>query len=137
MKNLATKHHICILSTVEYTKLPRGTVPSNNSVSETKQIAYDANLICHLYSDLNEWGDDAKHFHMGIDGEGNAVKMPRIMLDFGKNKISSYKGRQWYDFFPERADFNFVEASVVEETEKEKEKHKNRFEKIAQNGLVE
>jgi DNA primase catalytic core len=137
MKNLATKYHICMFSTVEYTKLPRGTIPSNNNVGETKQIAYDANLICHLYSDFNEWGDDAKHFHIGIDGEGNAAKMPRVMLDFGKNKISSYRGRQWYDFFPEQADFNFVEASVVEETEKEKEEHKNRFEKIAANGLVE
>lgn len=137
MKNLATKHHICILSTVEYTKLPRGTVPSNTNVGETRQVAYDANLMCHIYSDLNEWGDDAKHYHVGIDGEGNAVKMPRIMLNFGKNKISSYKGRQWYDFFPEQADFSFVEASVVEETEKEKEEHKNRFEKIAENGLVE
>jgi DNA primase catalytic core len=137
MKSMATRHHICILSTVEYPKLSRGQIPTNENIGETKKIAYDSNLLCHMYNDLHEWGDKAKNYHISLDGEGNAMKMPRVMVNFGKNKISPYKGRQWYDFYPEQSDFVFVEDSIMEEVEKQEEEKKNRFEKIAEDGLVE
>jgi DNA primase catalytic core len=137
VKNLATRHHICILSTVEYTKLAAGTVPTNNNIGETRQIAYDANLLVHMYSDLHELGDKAKHFHISLNGENEAVKMPRVMVNFGKNKISPFKGRQWYDFYPEQSDFVYVDERIMEEAEEQEEEKKNRFQKIAENGLTE
>ena len=137
IKNTATKHHICILSTVEYTKLPPGTIPTNNSIGETSQIMYDANLICHLYSDLHEKGDKADHFHIHPDSEGVPMKMPRLMVNFGKNKITPYKGNQWYDFFPEQSDFTYVEDSIMAEETKKDEAKKDRFDRIIEDGLVE
>jgi len=137
MKNLATKHHICIFSTVEYTKMAQGQIPTNTNISETGQIAYDANLLVHLYSDLHEWGDKAKHFHISMNGEGIPIKMPRIMVNFGKSKISLFKGRQWYDFYPEQSDFVYVDEAIMEEVKEQEEAKKNRFQEIAENGLVE
>jgi DNA primase catalytic core len=128
MKSLATKYHICIISTVEYPKLSQGQIPTNNNIGETAQIAYDANIICHLYNDLHEYGDKATHFHLDLDG----TKLPRLMVNFGKNKVSPYKGRQWYDFYPEQANFRFADMSDVEEQEETgKKKVKNRLEALA------
>jgi len=128
MKGLATKYHICVISTVEYPKLTQGQIPTNTNIGETRKIAYDANLICHLYNDLHEYGDKATHFHLDIDG----TKLPRLMLNFGKNKISPYKGRQWYDFYPDRANFKHANVSEVEEqTEVKKKKVDNRIAALA------
>jgi hypothetical protein len=128
MKSLATKYHICIISTVEYPKLNQGQIPTNNNIGETAKIQYDANVILHLYNDLHEYGDKATHFHPDIDG----TKLPRLMVNFGKNKVSPYKGRQWYDFWPERANFKFADMSDVEEQEKTKKKRANdRLEALA------
>jgi DNA primase catalytic core len=137
MKNMATRHHISLQSTVEYPKLAQGQIPTNGNIGETAQVAYDANLICHLYNELHEWGDKAKHYHLGIDGDGDSVRMPRIMVNFGKNKISPYKGRQWYDFYPEQSDFHFVEESVMEEVNSEEEEKKDRSQSIIKNGITE
>ena len=137
MKAMATKHHICILSSVEYPKLQQGQIPTNNNIAETKKIAYDANLLCHIYNDLHEKGDKAEHYHTALDGENFPVKMPRLMINYGKNKISPYKGRQWYDFFPEQSDFRYVEDSVMEEVEKKDEERKDRFDRVLEDGLLE
>jgi len=122
MKGLATKYHICIICTVEYPKLSQGQIPNNNNIGETAKIKYDANLICHLYNDLHEYGDKATHFHLDIDG----TKLPRLMMNFGKNKISPYKGRQWYDFYPEKANFRCADVSEVEEQLEGKKKKKQK-----------
>lgn len=137
MKSLATKHHITVLSTVEYTKLERGVRPSNNNIGETVQIDYDANFICHLYNDVHEFQDQATHYHVELDESNNTVKrMPRIEAIIGKNKVSEFKGSIWFDFFPASSDFAYVDPTVVEEEEKEaKEKKKKR--KGEANGGVE
>jgi DNA primase catalytic core len=137
MKAMATRHHVCILSTVEYPKLQQGQIPTNENISETKKISYDANLLCHMYNDLHEWGDKAEHYHISLDGENSPVKMPRIMINYGKNKISPFKGRQWYDFYPEQSDFIYVEDSVMEEVEKQDEEKKDRYDRLIENGLTE
>lgn len=137
MKALATKHHITVLSTVEYTKLERGVKPSNNNIGETGQIDYDANFICHLYNDVHEFQDQATHYHLEVDeAEGITKRMPRVEAIIGKNKVSEFKGSIWFDFFPASSDFAYVDPTVVEEEEKEaKERKKKR--KGEANGGVE
>lgn len=119
IKALATKHHVCILSTVEYTKLQVGQKPSNTNVAETVQILYDANAIIHLYSDLHEFGERATHFHLAAPSESEEAKrMPRIEVIIGKNKISGFKGRIWLDFYPDCSDWAYVDESIPAEDEK-------------------
>jgi replicative DNA helicase len=130
IKGLAVKHHVAIISTVEYTKLPTGTKPSNNNVAESVQMEYDANAIIHLYNDLHEYGDKATHSHIHPACLGEDPKhMPRIEVIFGKNKISGFKGKIWLDFYPDSSDWSYVDTAVAqaEEQEKEESKKKNSF----------
>lgn len=120
VKSLATKHHICVMSTVEYTKLGKGDKPSNTNIAETVQIEYDANLICHLYNDLHEFGEAATHYHLAFNSGGDqAKKMPRIEIIFGKSKITEFKGSVWLDFFPLASDWAYVDPSEAASIEKE------------------
>lgn len=104
VKGLATAYHVCFASTVEYTKLPFGTRPTDDNIAETVQLQYDANLIVHLWNELHELRDRATLFH--VDSQGN--KLPRLELLVGKSKITAFKGSIFLDFFPACSDFTAV-----------------------------
>jgi DNA primase catalytic core len=79
----------------------------------TAQLEYDANAIIHLHSDWHEFGDGATHYHLGVNMENNtAQRLPRIEVMFGKNKISGFKGNLWLDFFPDCADWVYVDPNI-------------------------
>jgi KaiC/GvpD/RAD55 family RecA-like ATPase len=109
MKETATKYHMTMVATVEYTKLPPKTVPNNNNIAETRAIIYDASFIAHLYNDLHEAGDTAYCVH-----EKNGHIMPRIRLGIGKNKITDFKGRVFLDMYPAAGLFRYVATEVAE-----------------------
>lgn len=94
-KAIATKYHITLMATVEYTKLEPGTRPNNSNIAESRAIQYDANFIGHLYNDVHAWGDQALMVH-----EKNGVLLPRVLLTVGKNKISSFKGNLVFNLYP-------------------------------------
>lgn len=123
MKDLATRHHIAVLSTVEYTKLEAGIRPSNNNIIETVQIEYDANLICHLYNDLHELQGQAVHYHDQVDGD-SLKRLPRIEAIIGKNKITDIKGSLWFDFYPASSDFVGVDPRIPEEEAKKSKEYR-------------
>ena len=115
-KDIAKEHEMPIWATMEYSK--SGTWegrPTNNSISESIAMEYDANLICHVYNDLHVKRDDAEIYFNRTDSEGNQYKAPRIELIFGKNKINEYKGTLYFDFFTEQSRFQAVPRSVVNE----------------------
>lgn len=117
-KSLATKYHIPVICTMEYTKLPAGVKPTNNNIAETVQIEYDANVIAHLYNESHELGIEAAektgltHNYM-FNGQLN--KLPVIELYIGKNKVSDFKNRIFFDFFPASSDFMARDTAEVEE----------------------
>ena len=110
IKSAATKNHVCIITTVEYTKLPAGTIPDNNNIAETVGITYDASFIGHMYNDVHEKGARAQCVH-----EYNGEFLPRIRLGIGKYKITDFKGRIFLDFHPSSGLFRFVPTSVAEQ----------------------
>ena len=112
MKNLATKHHIAVITTIEYRKIQRGGKAANEDISETKQIEYDANIIAHLHNEVHEKGDDAVKFHTALV-EGSPVRMPIIELSIGKNKVSGFKSKLWFEFYPNYSDFKSIDESIV------------------------
>lgn len=107
MKSLATKHHIAVITTVEYRKTQSNARANNADISETIQIEYDANLIAHLHNPLHDKGDKAKagEYHLGDDGFGNKIRLPCIELDIGKNKVTAFKNKLYFDFYPASSDF--------------------------------
>ena len=54
--------------------------------------------------------------------EGNPVRMPIIELNIGKNKVSGFKGKLWFEFHPSYSDFRNIHESVILAKEAEFEK---------------
>jgi replicative DNA helicase len=112
MKDIATKFHICVITTVEYRKTKHGDHATNADIGETGQIEYDASLIAHLHNEVHERGKDAKIYHIG-GTDMNPIQLPRIEVNIGKNKITAFKNRLFFDFFPENSDFVCVDERVT------------------------
>jgi DNA primase catalytic core len=110
VKDTATRHHVCIVATVEYTKLPPGVIPHNGNIAETRALMYDANFIGHLYNDVHERGQGAICMHR----HENQV-LPRLRLGIGKNKITEFKGRVFLDFFPASGMFKYIPSDTAED----------------------
>ncbi len=141
IKGLATTYHIPIICTCEYTKLPMGTKPGNNNISETVSIEYDTNFIAHVYNDLHEFGPNATMYHTVLSKEGEIQRMPRMEVIIGKNKITSFKNSIYYDFFPASSDFIGIDEAVIaeqiEEAKKEKKLSNEKSGKTTQGSLYD
>ena len=109
-KNIATRHHVTIIATVEYTKMPPGDVPNNSNIAETRAFQYDASFIGHLYNDVHAKQDKALIVH-----EKNGDILPRVMLIVGKNKISSFKGKLLFDLYPAAGRYQHVDTGKARE----------------------
>lgn len=113
-KDMAKEFEIPIWATMEYSKA--GTWdgrPTNNSISESIAMEYDANVIIHIYNDLHIKRDDAELYFKRVDRHGNEYSAPRLELIFGKNKINEFKGNLYMDFFTEQSRFVAVPSSVA------------------------
>ena len=70
---------------------------------------------------MHEVGEDkASHLHYAkVDNE--VKPMPRIEINIGKNKVTAFKNKLYFDFWPESSDFKCVDiATVTKEAEEEK-----------------
>jgi DNA primase catalytic core len=97
VKNMTVRHHITVIATAEYKKLGAGEVPDNMALAESRSLAYDANVIFHLYNDLHHKGENESML-IHYDEQGRA--WPRIRCRFGKNKVSGFEGREFLDLYP-------------------------------------
>lgn len=109
MKSICKKYDATIISTVEYTKIPKGQKPSNNNLAESVALEYDSNCIIHLYSHMHDFLEESDFYYQ--DPNGN--KYPLIEMIIGKNKISSFKGSLWSIFYPEKVLFDCVPRTTV------------------------
>lgn len=113
IKEMATRHHCCIITTIEYKKIEAGKEATNNDIIETGQIEYDANLIAHLHNDMHERDERAVYVHYHSYDGVHQDRLPRIQMRITKNKITGFKGKLWFDFFPACSDFMYVEEGRV------------------------
>jgi DNA primase catalytic core len=133
IKNMATRHHITILCTVEYTKLPAGTKPTNYNIAETVQLIYDSNFIAHLYNDVHERGEElagSVGMTHAATVSGKHKVLPVIELFIGKNKITDFKNKIFFEFFPASSDFKAKVTSemehLIEENKKNQQAEKSK-----------
>lgn len=129
VKELACRLHVCAISTIEYTKLPAGTRPTNDNIAETVQLEYDANLIVHLFNPLHEFGDlkaDETMYHMSMSSSEGLKKMPIVDMNIGKNKISAFKSRLYWNFHPASSDFKPRAAESIEQAQDNLRKGKDK-----------
>jgi DNA primase catalytic core len=113
-KNMTIKYHCAMFATVEYRKnMPGDTskmkLPVNDDIADARAMMYRPNIIIHVYNDLNDRGEDATI--QWIDKETKTL-CPRLMLVFGKNKITSFKS-------PENKIMMDLDPATVSLTEKD------------------
>jgi hypothetical protein len=125
IKNMALRHRCTIFASVEYTKLASGIKPTNHNIAESAQIAYDANAIIHLYSEVTDQPESFTVCHTSTDWKGNEVFLPRVEFIVGKNKISEQKRSFFLDFWPASSDYTYVDQKTVLEDAKAMKESKN------------
>jgi len=123
MKGVATENHICVMATVEYRKIMKGQKAGNDDISETVQIEYDANFVGHLWNEMHEKGEAAEHYHTRMVGT-ELIREPQVELNIGKNKITAFKNKLWFNFYPSCSDFVYVDEKIMEEKEAQVEEGK-------------
>lgn len=99
-KALAGKYACCLLATVEYRKYPvmdtsKMHLPSNEDIADSRALKYRANIIIHVYNDLSDRMDNATVFWLD-----KGQRRPRLLIIFGKNKITGFKNKLVMDLDP-------------------------------------
>lgn len=101
LKSIVVKYNATIISTVEYTKMPLDQKPDNNNIAESVSLVYDSNMIWHGFNELHGLKDKATAYFYG--GHNDDYKYPLIEFGCGKNKISSFKGNDYFKFYPDKS----------------------------------
>jgi replicative DNA helicase len=102
VKDMSTRYELTIITTGEFKKLNGFRRASVEDLRESIKIVYEASaiLICH-----NEVGIKGESASVYFERQGLPNKQPVFELSFGKNKMSGFKGRLFYEFYPEIAYF--------------------------------
>lgn len=98
--DIAIKYDIILICTAELRKLNNGKRPSCDDIRETTKIQYEAKAILLCHNDLHFKGENSNIF---FTLPNNPFKKPIFEVRFAKNKISSFKGTVFFEFYPEMA----------------------------------
>lgn len=110
--DLAINYNAVVFVTAELTKLYDNRRPYPDDIREAVKIKYQAKAILMAYNEVHYKGQDSEVFYLRED-ENDLQKYPVFEVNFAKNKISSYKGKKFFYFYPEMA--YFQEVSKEEE----------------------
>lgn len=98
--DLAIKHNITVVCSAELKKLNGNRRPILDDIREAVKIKYEAKAVLLVYNEVHYKGDGADIFYMK---QGNPFKQPIFEVHFAKNKFGTYKGRAFFEFYPEMA----------------------------------
>lgn len=98
--DLAIKHNITIVCSAELKKLNGNRRPILDDIREAVKIKYEAKAVLLVYNEVHYKGDGADVFFMK---QNNPFKQPIFEVHFAKNKFGTYKGRAFFEFYPEMA----------------------------------
>ena len=98
--DLAIKHNITVICSAELKKLNGNRRPILDDIREAVKIKYEAKAVLLVYNEVHYKGDGADVFYMK---QGNPLKQPIFEVHFAKNKFGTYKGRSFFEFYPEMA----------------------------------
>jgi replicative DNA helicase len=98
--DLAIKFKIPLVCTAEFRKTNTGIRPVLDDVREAVKIKYEAKAILLCYNDVHYKGEGANVFFNRNDITG---KQPVYEVHFAKNKFHTFKGRVFFESYPEMA----------------------------------
>ena len=98
--DIAIKYNITIICSAELKKLNGNRRPQLDDIREAVKIKYEAKAILLVYNEVHYKGNGADIFFMK---NNNPFKQPIFEVHFAKNKFGTYKGRNFFEFYPEMA----------------------------------
>lgn len=98
--DIAIKHKITVICSAELKKINGNRRPQLDDLRESVKIKYEAKAILLVYNEVHYKGDSSDVFYMKT---GTPFKQPVFEVHFAKNKFGTYKGRAFYEFYPEMA----------------------------------
>jgi len=107
-KDLSNNYNLGIFMTVEYRKINSDSIPTNDDISETGKLHYDADAIFHIYNELKAKREKAKIYHYDtepLSADQELIKLPTILIRPGKSKDADVNYDIYYDFFPAKNKF--------------------------------
>ena len=137
-KSLTAKYHACMIATAEYRKnMPQDPSklkwPVDDDLADARALMYRPNVILHVYNDMNDreeyaeifWQDEKEEIH------------PRLLLNFTKNKISTFKEKLVLDLDEKTVTLKPKSSSkALEEAEAFKEAKESKTVKVSGTKVV-
>lgn len=105
VSDMATELDVPIVCTAEFKKLNGFRRPSIDDMREAVKIKYEAKSVMLCYNEVSLKGEAASVY---FDKAGDPEKQPVYEVKVAKNKFSKFKGRLFFEGYPEMA--YFIEA---------------------------
>ena len=98
--DLAIEHDIPVICTAELKKINGIRRAGLDDLREAVKIKYEAKAVLLVYNEVHYKGEGSEIFFMRSNTQ---LKQPVFEVHFAKNKLSGYKGRLFFEFYPEMA----------------------------------
>lgn len=103
ISDFADAEKIPIVCTAELKKIYGNARPTIDDIRETGKIKYEAKSVILGYQDVHYKGEQAGIFYTTSN---KTAKQPVFEAHIAKNKYNDFKGRLFFEFFPDIAWFN-------------------------------
>lgn len=104
ISDLASDYNIPVVCTAELKKINGFRRPIVDDVRDSVKIRYKAKSIMLCYNELGLRGENADIYFLKNSG-GEKIRYPVFEVHIAKNKFNNWKGRLFYEFWPEMALF--------------------------------
>jgi replicative DNA helicase len=108
----AIRYDIPVICTAELKKLNGTRRPSLDDIREAVKIKYEAKAVLLVYNEVHYKGEAAEVYFLR---KNTPLKQPIFEVHFAKNKFNNFKGRTFFEFYPEMA--------RMEEVDQQSSKH--------------
>lgn len=99
-QDFSTKYNVTLVCTAELKKLNGVRRPQLDDLRETVKIKYSAKAVLLVYNEVH-YKSEAANIYYSINN--NPYKQPIFEVHFAKNKFGTYKGRNFFEFYPDMA----------------------------------
>lgn len=96
--DLAIRYNLVLVCSAELRKINGHLRPSLDAIRDSVKIKYEAKAILLCHNDVHYNGEGANVFFERSDKPG---KQPVLEIHFAKNKMGSFKGRLYFEQYPE------------------------------------
>lgn len=98
--DFSAKYQIIMVCSAELKKLNSTRRPQIDDLRETVKIKYASKAVLLVYNEVHYKGEGANIYYTI---QNNPYKQPIFEIHFAKNKYGEYKGRNFFEFYPDMA----------------------------------